>query len=388
MTNPLEMSDEDFAKMAPPIVEVSASSEPEVKDPPKEETQEETPVEEPVAEIPAQGEEKEEEASAADPVELEEPAKTEETPALAPKKEETPSAEGKKEEEQPAEPEVKATEGLDFASIGKLVMTPFKANGKLIKLESADEAITLMQLGANYTKKMQAISHHKKFVMMLEQNGLLDEDKLSFYIDLDKGNPEALKKFLKDKKVDPVDLDVSGEVKYKAGSHVVTDQDATLASVIEEVRSTPTGNETLQSVASWDSTSKKELYENPEILSVIHSQHENGIYTRISAEVDRRKMLGQIPPNAPFLKAYKFVGDEMQKQGLFGTKTATPTQQPVTVKTPVIVRPAKSPVTKPVDASKVRAAAAPRSNPRPVSKVQMNPLAMSDEDFLKLDGKV
>lgn len=54
-----------------------------------------------------------------------------------------------------------------------------------MQVNSVDEAIQLMQMGANYTRKMQELQPHRKTLLMLENNGLLDEGKLSFLIDSD-----------------------------------------------------------------------------------------------------------------------------------------------------------------------------------------------------------
>jgi len=282
-----------------------------------------------------------------------------------------------------SEPEGKPTtsEGPDYEAFYKQVMAPFKANGKLIQLQSPDEVIALMQMGANYTKKMQAIQQHKKYLMMLENNGLLDEQKLSFLIDLDKKNPEAIKKLLKDANVDPLEVDTSEEVNYQGGAHTVTDQEAALATAIEEISSMPNGRDTLQSIQAWDAESKKFLWEHPEIMSLIHDQRQNGMYDRINAEIERQRLLGQVPLGVPFLQAYKAVGDAMMARGAFDDIIKKPAQQ-----APVAVRPART-LTKPADNNKVRAAAPPRSAPRP-AKEAINILAMSDEEFAKLEFKI
>ena len=89
------------------------------------------------------------------------------------------------------------SEKTDYEAFYKEVMTPFKANGKLIELRNPAEAVQLMQMGANYTRKMQAIQQHRKVLTMLENNGLLDEGKLSFLIDIEKKNPDAIQKLVK-----------------------------------------------------------------------------------------------------------------------------------------------------------------------------------------------
>ena len=280
------------------------------------------------------------------------------------------------------------SEDPKYKAFYERVMAPFKANGKLIKLESAEEVIQLMQMGANYTKKMQALQSSKKFLMMLEANGLLNEEKLSFLIDLDKRDPEAIKKLLKDASIDPLELDIS-EVNYKGGNHTVSDQEAALATALDDLQSRPGGKETIQSVNGWDPASKKALWENPDLLNIIHEHRENGIYELITTEMERLKMVGQIAPTAPFLAAYKSVGDALAAKGAFqhlAQPAPNSAQQPVAGRTPVAKRPAKTPATKAPD-KRVRAAAPPRSVNRSVKEIT-NFLAMSDEEFEKLASKV
>ena len=386
----LSMSDEDFAKLPTPP---PASEQPEA--PASETDQDNTQVDqnaEPKTEVEADSKKEDEtvetepEAKPEDP-KPEEPAP--ETPVEKPeepkaKTDPEPESESKDEakDEKPAKPEVSP----EYEAFFKRVMAPFKANGKTIQLTSADEVIQLMQMGANYTKKMQSIQHNKKFLMMLENNGLLDEAKLSFLIDLDKKDPEAIKKLLKDSKLDPSEIDTSEETKYTGGAHAVTDQEAALSSAIDELVSSPEGKATLQSINStWDAASKKVLYDDPRLLGIIHSQHENGIYAKIVAEMDRRKTLGQVEVNAPFLQTYKTIGDEMNAKGAFGiVKPAAAPSKPA-AGTPVATRAAKTPAAKAQEAAKVRAAASTRSAAQ-TTRNDVNVLAMSDDEFLKKYG--
>jgi len=52
---------------------------------------------------------------------------------------------------------------------------PIAANGKTIEIRDADEAVRLMQMGANYTRKMQELAPQRKMLAMLREHELLDE---------------------------------------------------------------------------------------------------------------------------------------------------------------------------------------------------------------------
>lgn len=266
---------------------------------------------------------------------------------------------------------------INYEEAYKEMMKPFKANGKLIEPRTPQEAIQLMQMGANYTRKLQELQPSKKLLMMLDNNGLLDEAQLSFLIDLHKKNPEAIKKLVKDSGLDPMEMDVTAETTYQAGNHAVSDAEATFATTLEEVRSQPDGQASLTRMnTDWDQASKEVLWAKPELMPIFHQQIASGIYDLIETEVTRRRVLGQIPTTTPFLQAYKLVGDEMQAEGKLAPKTA-PTQKAAPVATTVAApKPAAT------NGAQASAASPTRSTPRAVAKT-VNPLAMSDEEFLK-----
>lgn len=353
-TDVLGMSDEDFLKLNEPPAETKKEEDPSVV----------IPVEGLVPEVKVPDVEE----VSTDPVVVEESA-----PAVVvnePNKEVTTS---EVDNSKPAE----AAPTINFEQEYNRLMAPFKANGKMITLNSPEELIQLAQMGANYTRKMQDIQPHRKVLQMLENNGLLDEGKLSFLIDLDKKNPEAIKKLIKDTGMDPLDIDTSVEPDYKEGNHRISDEDVAFTTVLEDIKSSPNGIETIQVINQWDHASKDLLWKSPELMSVIHSQRDNGIYDRITTEIDRRKTLGIIPASVPFINAYKVVGDELNSQGKFNDLV-----KPIPNRnTPIATRVA-APKPTVTNNNQANAASTARSVKTP-AKPLVNPLAMSDEDFLK-----
>lgn len=259
---------------------------------------------------------------------------------------------------------------INYQEFYNKIMAPLKANGTTIQLKSPEEAIQLMQMGANYTKKMQAISQYKKTIMML-QNNQIDEDKLSFLIDLDKKDPEAIKKLLIDANINPYDIDTSEAPEYNQGNHKISDEEAVFTSTLEDLQQVQGGNETIQVINSWDQASKDVLWTNPEIMKIIHQQRESGVYNQIANEIERQRLLGQIPPNMPFLMAYKQVGDALMQTRAKPQVVATKVIKPK----PVIS-----------NGEKAKAASLTKINSNKTTKPLKNPLAMSDEDFLKQVG--
>lgn len=269
----------------------------------------------------------------------------------------------------------------DYEGFYKQVMAPLHANGKKIELKTPDEAIKLMQMGANYTRKMQAIAPHRKTLMMLENSGMLDDGLLSFAIDLVKNkNPEAIKKLIKEANIDPMDIDMATAPAYQEGNHRVSDSEAVFVTALEDLRSNAGGTETLNTINQWDQASKEVLWKNPEIMQVIHEQRASGIYEKIAAEVERQRTLGIIPSEAPFLHAYKKAGDELAAAGAFAPSAKAPEQVAPVHKVPVATTvQTPKPVVK--SGANVSAAATTRSTSK-TAKQLVNPLALSDDEFL------
>lgn len=260
----------------------------------------------------------------------------------------------------------------------KKIMAPFKANGKEIQLKDPDEVIRLMQMGANYTRKMQEMVPHRKVLMMLENNGLLDESKLSFLIDLEKKNPEAIKKLLKDGGIDPLSIDTTTDPAYTGGNHRVSDSDVAFQTTLDTVLAQPMGQETINDIhTNWDQASKQELGRDPSLLETFRQQRASGVYDVITTEMERQKILNPSLSSVPFVQLYNQVGNQLVQQ-----RNATAAQAPTAqAAQPVATR---VHVPKPVvtNGDKAAAASGNRTTPKTATPVK-NFLAMSDEEFMK-----
>lgn len=296
---------------------------------------------------------------------------------------EAPDAGTPKAGEKAADP-VEPQAAIDYKASYEKIMAPFKANGKMIELKSPDEAVQLMQMGANYTQKMQALQPNLKLLRMLENNDLLDTTKLSYLIDLNRRDPEAIKKLVKDSGLDPLEIDTSKDPDYKPGNHTVTDSEISFTEALKDAKSTEHGKKLIIDIdRTWDAASKNRLWEDPAILSELTRQRENGVYDRIVAEVDRRKILGKIPHTMPFLQAYHDVGHELTAQGAFTQAPQAPSSTPPGNE-PSQVLETRTAKQKQVVSNGDKAKAAMITKTVPKKTVtDFNPLAMSDEDFEK-----
>jgi hypothetical protein len=257
--------------------------------------------------------------------------------------------------EEPKEGNVPAEEAPSInyeEAYKKLIGQPIKANGTEITLRDADEALRLIQKGAGYEKKMEALKPARKSAAMLEAAGLLGDDTaLSHMIDLYNGNPQAIARLVKDLKIDIFALDLDAGDQYRAVSHLQTDEAVTFTETLKEVRTLEGGKEALALIDSWDQPSKDAIWGNAEAVRQIFEYKQSGVYDTVATEVERRRTLGQIPAGTPFIHAFKQVGDEMAR--------AAEAQNPSPAVERTVNTPANVPA-KPVARTPVHSGPAPR----------------------------
>lgn len=327
-------------------------------------------------------------------------------PASAPApEEEKPGAQAQPEagaqgEQAPAEPETKTEDSFDYKAAFDQIMAPFKANGKTYKLDNPQEAIQLMQKGANYTQKMQGLKPHLRVVRMLENNGLLDENKINFMIDLAKNDPKAIHKLLQDAKIDPMDMDMSQDPAYRPGNYNVSEHEMTFHDVLNDVISTEYGQKAVATIErTFDQHSKDAIFREPRLLKIFSDQMESGVYEKISTEVERQRILGNLL-DVSFVDAYRAVGDHLQQQGLLAPVPAPAPATPAPVQgQPMQQAPAQVQQHQQApqvletrvggqkatlqNSDKARAAAPSRQAPKAPPQA-FNPLALTDEQILAI----
>lgn len=296
-------------------------------------------------------------------------------------KEEPEDGKSGKEKSKPAD----NTEAVDFMA---KITAPFKADGRDVKVRTAEDAIRLMQMGVNYNRRMQEMKPLKAQDAMLKQHGLDDPQKLSYLIDLSQGKPDAIQKLLKEKGIDPLDIDTSKDSNYKATNYSPDTKDLDFQEAIQTTLAAPHGQDLINDVnAMWDDSSKEALRDQPQIFNNLLAQMDSGVYEKIKGELEYQRTLGHLT-GVPFLQAYHEVGDAMQKAGVFDK----PKDQSGGLAPLQAIKP------EPIDTGVRKAADKPKTeqpNPNLSSTPRNAPSnggvndekdysSMSDEDFLKL----
>lgn len=311
-------------------------------------------------------------------------------PKADPEKGDKPEGSDKPAEDKPKADEEKPKEeaAVNFEAEYKRLLAPFKANGRDISVGSVDDAIVLMQMGANYNKKMAALKPNLKLMKLLENNNLLSEEKIGFLIDLGKKDPAAINKLVKDSGIDPMDLTAEQASAYKQTTYTVDDREIELDTVLDELQGTPSYNRTLEIVSTkWDGASKQVIAGNPQILKVINDHVSAGIYDLINKEIENERLFGRLNGLSD-IEAYRQVGDKLHASGRFNSlgQGSSPAQGQSDTK-PVVV----TPKPKKEDDDKLKDKKRAASSTKPVApsapSKDFNPLALSDEEFTKLVNK-
>lgn len=315
-----------------------------------------------------------------EPEEEEQVEQEEENPVQEPQEEELEPQEGTYEgvEEKVAE---KASEEPSTQSNTQAlpedafrIFQSFRANGKDIQVNSTDDVIQLMQMGANYYKKMEALKPRMKILHLLEQEKLLDMEKLSYLIALNKGDKDAIAKLVTDNEFDSYEIDTDKVASYKPHVRHIADNEWQLQETLEAIKESPAYERTIKIAGVlWDEPSRKILVDDPSNLQKLNEHVEIGLYDFVWAQVERERMFGRLT-NVSDLAAYKQVADMLNENGQLAQFFDSQVVQP------------KPQQTKPANKEKRKAAAPSNSGTNDVTSNDVNYLAMSDEDFQKLAG--
>ena len=259
---------------------------------------------------------------------------------------------------------------VDYKSIYEQVFKPFKANGKEITPKSVEDIISLMQMGANYTKKMQLMAPMKKVVQSLD-NAKIDEQELNFLIDVSKGDKEAIKQLLIKHKIDPLEIDLDGDNTYSPRNNIASDEDVEFNDTLMDIHdSLPRIQEILNN--TWDDNSKKAILKDPRLMRALHEEVQMGRFDEVQKRLEAEKTFGRYK-GVSDVDAYIDLVSKMEQERM---KTKT---QPET--------PTKTESTKRIPDKSKAAPTKGKTSKSSSSLTAKDLLSMSDDEFNKLSER-
>ena len=258
---------------------------------------------------------------------LPEPTKSEQKPLVKVISKLEPKAKTDKESTKPEDGDVKETppKDVDYETVYKNIFKPFKANGKDITPRTVEDVVQLMQMGANYTKKMQLMAPLKKAAESLSRADI-KEDDLNFLIDVHKGDKEAIKKLLTKHNVDPMELDLDS-TNYVPKNNIVSDEDVEYSNILDDIRdSLPKIQEIMTN--TWDTRSKEALLKDPNLMRALHEEIAMGRFDNVQAQLEIEKTFGRYKGKSD-VEAYidlvtKLAAKEQSNHQPDGTNKPTP----------------------------------------------------------------
>jgi hypothetical protein len=212
------------------------------------------------------------------------------------------------EDNTPVQPQVN-----EYENLWKQVSSPFKANGKTYQPGSPEDIINLMQKGVNYTQKMQAIASYRKAFESLNKNQI-NEQELSFLIDLHNGDKKAIKALLDRNKIDPMEMSnfESDSTPYTPNfNNLATDSDVQVQEIMSDISANK--DKVMDVVMNkWDQASKQMFLQNPNLLRLLNEEFNLGRFDTIQEKVEEAKMFGNA--NVPDIQLYSQLAAQYEKE--------------------------------------------------------------------------
>lgn len=175
----------------------------------------------------------------------------------------------------------------------KVALAKFTANGKEVEgFKDPADLIRAQQALHGYSDKMKVIKEYKPFLKALEERGITaDVDKFNLAMSLIDGDPEAIKKVLKDKNIDPLELDLD-DIKYTAKNVLPSKAQMLIEETYEQAENLGVGDKFSKVInKDWDITSLKELVENNAVRNDLIQHLNDGTYDVVSDEIKRMELL-------------------------------------------------------------------------------------------------
>ena len=175
----------------------------------------------------------------------------------------------------------------------KVALAKFTANGKEVEgFKDPADLIRAQQALHGYSDKMKVIKEYKPFLKALEERGVTaDADKFNLAMSLIDGDPEAIKKVLKDKNIDPLELDLD-DIKYTAKNVIPSQAQLLIEETYEQAENLGVGDKFSRVInKDWDITSLKELVENSAVRNDLLQHLNDGTYDIVSDEIKRMELL-------------------------------------------------------------------------------------------------
>lgn len=299
---------------------------------------------------------------------MQEEALTDETQETVAHDTETPD-EVVVEEETTQSEETDEADEIDYKAFYETMTKPFRANGREVQISNVDDAIRLMQQGANYSKKMEELKPKRALIKTLEQHGLTDKEQLGYLVDLANKDPKAIAKLVKESGIDLYEFDVEQANEYSPNLQI--QEPTAFEDVVSEITANnPDAIDVLNIIGQWDDETKDFLYNKPDGLRIFAEHKANGFFDKVVGIIENERMFGRMTDKT-YLEAYADIEAMLNAQNAQQSKPQSFTG----------TRPNQN---KPMQVSndKKRKAGMPNSA-NTAQTTTFNPLTITDEELIQ-----
>ena len=193
-----------------------------------------------------------------------------------------------------SEDESEATEEINYKEFyEKVAMAKFTANGREVEgFKNPDDLIRAQQMLHGYSDKMKVFKEYKPFIKTLEERGITaDPEKFKLAMSLLDGDPEAIKKVLKDKNIDPLELDLD-DIKYVPKVKLPSEAQLLIEETYEQAENLGVGNKFNRVISKdWDIPSLQEFVSNGAVRADLLQHLKDGTYDIVQNEIKRMELL-------------------------------------------------------------------------------------------------
>lgn len=200
----------------------------------------------------------------------------------------------------------------------KVALAKFTANGREVEgFKDPDDLVRAQQMLHGYSDKMKVIKEVKPFIKALQERGITsDPDKFNLAMSLLDGDSEAIKTVLKDKGIDPMELDLE-DINYTSKNTLPTEAQLSLEDTYEQADNLGVGDKFNQVITKdWDVNSLQELINNGAVKNDLLKHLSDGTYDKVQTEIQKMELLDSTGAlsNVNSIEKYRIAMSRLDKE--------------------------------------------------------------------------
>lgn len=200
----------------------------------------------------------------------------------------------------------------------KVALAKFTANGREVEgFKDPEDLVRAQQMLHGYSDKMKVFKEYKPFIKTLEERGITqDPEKFNLAMSLLDGDAEAIKKVLKEKEIDPMELDLEN-IAYAPKNTLPSNAQMLLEDTYEQANNLGISDKFNQVLTKdWDTKSLQELIDNGAVRNDLLRHLSDGTYDIVQNEIQKMELLDAtgVLSNAPSVEKYRMAMTRLQQQ--------------------------------------------------------------------------